>query len=143
MYVAPTIANFQAQFIRDFPYGTDINTQVLDNDILNAFNLVDMNINQALWDSQQSYAMGYLYLAAHYLVISLRQSSQGINGQWNWSQQSKGVGSVNEAFGIPQRMMDNPEFMALTKTNYGAQYLVFLLPKLVGNYFSVCGRTHP
>lgn len=140
-YTAPTVANFQAQFSRDFPYGTDPTVSVTDTDIVNAFNMVDITINQALWDGQMAYSIGYLYLAAHYLVLNLRESSQGLNGQWNWAQNSKSVGSVSEGFTIPQRIIDNPDFMAYTKTNYGAQYLNLLWPKLSGQMFFVPGTT--
>jgi hypothetical protein len=116
---------------------------VLPQDITNAFNLVDMKINPALWDNQISYTLAYLLLAAHYMCLALRASSQGLNGQYNWVQNSKAVGSVNESFTIPQRVIDNPELMMLTKTNYGAQYLELLLPQLAGQMFSVCGSTRP
>jgi hypothetical protein len=143
MYTAPTIAQFKQQFIRDFPYGTDPNVSVLDGDIINAFNLVDITINQAMWDNQTSYQIAYGYLGAHFLVLNLRASSQGLNGQWNFAQNSKSVGSVSESFTIPQRVIDNPDFMAYMKTNYGAQYLNLVWPQLCGQMFSVYGRTHP
>lgn len=143
MYVASTIAQFQAQFVRDFPYGTDPNTSVLPVDITNAFNLVDMAINQALWDNQTAYNIGYNYLAAHFLVLNLRASSQGINGQYNWMQNSKSVGSVSESFTIPQRVIDNPDFAQYFKTNYGAMYMQLLWPKLCGQIFTVFGHTKP
>lgn len=142
-YTAPTVAQFQAQFFRDFPYGTDPSVSVLPQDITNAFNSVDITINQTLWGNQTAYTLGYLYLAAHFLVLNLRQSSQGLNGQWTWAQASKGVGAVNESFEIPQRIKDNPDFMAYTKTNYGAYYLNLLWPLLAGQMFTVCGRTKP
>ena len=143
MFTAPTIANFQSQFVRDFPYGTDPNVAVLDQDILNAFNLVDMAINPCLWPNQTAYQIGYCYLAAHYLVLNLRASSQGLNGQYNWAQNNKSVGAVSEGFQIPQRIIDNPDFMMLTKTQYGARYLELVLPQLAGQMFSVCGRSKP
>lgn len=140
-YVASTVAQFQAQFIRDFPYGTDPATSVLPQDITNAFNMVDITINARLWPNQTAYTVAYNLLGAHFLVLNLRASSQGLNGQYNWAQSAKSVGSVSETFSIPQRILDNPEFMALTKTNYGAQYLNLLWPMLVGQMFSVCGGT--
>ena len=91
MYTAPTVAQFQTQFVRDFPYGTDPQTSVLDTDIVNAFNLVDMSINQELWSNQIAFQIAYGYYAAHFLVLNLRASSQGLNGQYNWAQNSKSV----------------------------------------------------
>ncbi len=140
-FTAPTIANFKAQFSRDFPYGTDANVAVLDGDIINAFNLVDITINPAFWGTQTSYQIAYGYLAAHFMVLNLRASSQGLNGQYNWAQNSKAVNGVSEGFTIPQRIIDNPELMAYTKTNYGAMYLQLVLPQLCGQMFSVYGRT--
>jgi hypothetical protein len=143
VYNAPTVSDFKNLFVRDFPYGTDPTIAVIDQDLTNAFNLVDLSINPALWGTQGAYTLGYLYLAAHYLVLNIRASSQGLNGQYNWAQNSKSVGSVSESFTIPQRLIDNPEFMAYYKTNYGAQYMNLVLPLLAGQAFTVCGSTRP
>ena len=143
MYSAPTVAQFKSQFFRDFPYGTDPAIAVLDQDITNGFNMVDITINPALWGNQTAYTIGYLLLAAHFMVLSIRASSQGLNGQYSWAQNSKSVGAVSESFTLPQRIIDNPDFMAYTKTNYGAQYLQLVLPLLAGQMFTVCGSTQP
>lgn len=143
MFTAPTIADFKARFFRDFPYSTDMNVGVLDQDVLVAFNQVDITINPALWGTQLSYSQGYLLLAAHFLVLNLRASSQGLNGQYNWTQNSKSVQGVSEAFTIPEDIIKNPAYMAYTKTNYGAMYLNQLWPQLVGQMFTVFGRTRP
>jgi hypothetical protein len=142
-FTNPSTSDFKVQFTRDFPYGTDPNTTVLDSDISNAFTFVNMNMNQDFWHDQASYNLGYLLLTAHYLVLNLRASSQGLNGQFNWAQNNKAVGSVSEGFQIPQRIQDNPELMMLTKTNYGAQFLQLILPQLSGQMFTVMGRTKP
>lgn len=141
MFTAPTVAQFQAQFIRDFPYGTDPNVSVLPTDITGAFNMVEININPALFCNQNAYTLGFLFLAAHYLVLNLRNSSQGLNGQYNFLQVSKNVAQVAEAFSIPQRILDVAEFSMYCKTNYGAQYLSWVLPQLTGNIFNACGTT--
>lgn len=139
----PAVSDFKNQFVRDFPYGTDPSTSILDSDILNSFTFVNVNFNTDLWPDQTSYTLGYLLLAAHYLVLSIRASSQGINGQFAFLQQSKSVGAIAESFGIPQRVLDNPEFSILCKTNYGAQYLSLILPQLTGQIFAVCRMTRP
>ena len=82
-------------------------------------------------------------MAAHYLVTNLRASSQGINGQYAWLEQSKGAGAVNQSFAIPQRILDNPLFAMLTKTNYGASFLQLVLPQLTGQMFNAYGMTKP
>lgn len=142
-YNNPSVSDFQAQFFRDFPYGTDINTTVVAQDIANAFQQTNMNINPNCWGDQSSYTLAYLYLSAHYLVLNIRASSQGLNGQWNWAQNNKAVGAVSEGFEIPERLKNNPDFMAYYKTNYGAQYMNWLWPQLSGQIFTVCGTTSP
>jgi len=141
-YNNPSVTDFKAFFTRDFPYGTDPNVAVLDADIAKAMTFANMNINPALFADQGSYNNGYLLLSAHYLVTNLRSSSQGINGQFNFLQAGKGVGSANESFAIPQRILDHPYWSMLSKTNYGAEYLQLLLPLLAGQVYTVFGRTH-
>ena len=143
MYSNPSVADFQAQFIRDFPYGTDPATSILDQDVLNAFGWVNVTINPAIFPDQSTYTYGYLYLAAHRLVLNIRASSQGLQGQYTWAQNSKAVAGVNEAFTIPERIANNPLFMQYTKTSYGAYFLELVLPFLAGQMFTVSGRTKP
>ena len=45
-YTNPSVAQFQSQFSRDFPYGSDPTTSVLDSDITYAFTMVNFNISQ-------------------------------------------------------------------------------------------------
>lgn len=142
-YNNPTVDEFKAYFTRDFPYGSDPNTSVLDSDITKAFGQTNVNINQALFSNQEDYTIGYMFLAAHWLVIDLRMSSQGISGAYSWVTTSKSVGSVSESFQIPERIMANPELAMLTQTNYGAKYLQLLLPRLTGQMFNVFGSTRP
>lgn len=145
-YTNPQISDFQTFFVRSFPFGnsnSDPNTSVLPVDITNAFQMTNININQALFACQSDYTTGYLLLAAHYLVTNLRNSSQGINGQYNWLEQSKGVGSINSSYAIPQRILDNPYWSQLTKSNFGAEYLNIILPQLAGAMTISYGRTLP
>lgn len=141
-YTNPTVSDFKNQFSRDFPYGTDIDNDVVDADITSAFQYTNFSINQGFFGDQGSYSLAYNLLSAHYLVTNLRASSQGINGQYNWLQNSKGVGQVNEAFSIPQRILDNPYFSSFSKTNYGQSYLMLIMPQLVGQMFGVYGPAH-
>lgn len=141
MYLNPTVQDFKDYFVRDFPYGTDPQTSVLDVDITKAYGLVNINFNEGFFANQESYTIGYLLLSAHFLVLDLRASSQGISGQYSWIQSSKSVGSVSESFAIPERILENPELAMLSKTNYGAQFLLLILPQLTGMIFSVQGTT--
>lgn len=139
----PAVADFKTYFNRDFPYGTDIDTSVTDADIAKSFQLTNVNFNPALFADQGSYNVGYLLLSAHYLVMNLRASSQGINGQFNFLQSNKSVGSVSEGFAIPDRIMQNPDWAMLTKTNYGAQFLQLVIPQLAGQVWIAYGSTRP
>lgn len=139
----PSVSDFKNQFFRDFPYGTDPNIAILDQDITSAFLYVNVNMNQALFGDQGSYTLGYNLLAAHYLVMNIRASSQGINGQFNFLQNNKSAGPVSEAFAIPQRVLDNPDWAILCKTNYGAQFIQLILPQLAGQIWNAYGSTRP
>lgn len=140
MFTDPQVSDFKAYFTRDFPYGATSET-VMDSDIAKAIVDAQININPVLWPNQALYTNAYLNLSAHYLVLNLRSSSQGIKGQYSWTSQSKSVGSVTEAFSIPQKVLDVPEYAMLAKTNYGAKYLFMVLPLLKGAMFTSCGRT--
>lgn len=140
----PQVSDFQSYFYRDFPFGeSDPNTSVLALDVTNAFQMTNFNINQALFPCQSDYTIGYLLLSAHYLVTNLRNSSQGLKGKFTWLEQSKGVGSINSSYGIPQRILDNPYWTQLMTTNYGAQYLNLILPQLAGAVYVAYGRSLP
>lgn len=142
-FTNPSVDDFKNYFYRDFPYGTDMETDVLDQDILKAFGQTVINLNQGLFADQQAYNIGFLLLSAHYLVVDLRMSSQGINGQYAWLEQSKSVGSVSQSFAIPQRIQDDPYFAMLMQTNYGAKYLQLLIPQLAGQVWISYGSTRP
>lgn len=139
----PSVQDFKDYFTRDFPYGTDPATSVLDSDIAKAFQQTNINFSQSLWADQGAYNVGYFLLSAHYLVMNLRMSSQGISGQFAWLETSKSVGNVSQGFQIPQRILDNPEWAWLTKTNYGMEYLALVLPQMAGAVFIAPGSTRP
>lgn len=141
-YNIPTVQNFKDNFVRDFPYGTELDT-VLDSDIDKAISYAQVGFNDVFFKDQTEFNIGFLLLAAHHLVMNLRASSQGIAGQYSWLQASKGVGSVNESFTIPQKILDNPVLGMLSKTHYGAAYLQIVLPQLAGQIFAVAGATLP
>lgn len=141
-YNNPTVDDFKQYFTRDFVYGATPET-VTDADISNAFGVAAFNFNQDLFPNQPGYTLGYLLLSAHFLVINRQTASQGASGQYQWMPGSKSVGSISESYNIPPRIMDNPEFAYLCKTNYGSLYLQLILPQLSGQIFSVKGSTLP
>lgn len=142
MFDDPSVADFKEKFARDFPYGATT-AEVMDADIESAFEEVDVFINQDLFDTQAAFTLGYLYLAAHYLVMNLRASSQGVAGKYSWLQSGRGVGSVSESIAIPDQILAHPQLSILSQTNYGVRFLTMVLPTLTGNVFSVEGGTNP
>lgn len=140
-FINPVVSDFQNYFVRDFPYGTDPTT-VMSVDINNAITEASLTINSGLFSDQNVYFAAMLNLSAHFLVLNLRASSQGIAGQWAWQTSSKGVGSVSESYGIPPEIMNDPLYSWYTKSNYGAKYLMMILPYLAGQIMNVCGRTN-
>jgi hypothetical protein len=140
VYSNPSIQDFKDYFHRDFPFGTSLDT-VTDKDISSALSDSDINFNFDLFDSQQAYTIGFLNLSAHFLVMNLRSSSQGVSGMFDWLESSKSVGSVSEGITIPQRILDNPQLSMLSKTNYGAKFLMQILPSLTAQVFTTQGAT--
>lgn len=142
-FINPTIDDFKSYFVRDFPFGTDIETSVLDADIGKSFGQTNFTINPNLFPKQEDYTLGYMWLAAHWLVVDLRAASQGIAGRYNWVEASKSVGNVSSSYSIPQKILDNPSLAMFTQTRYGGKYLEMILPQLTGYIFTVHGHTHP
>lgn len=141
-YTPVTVDDFKSRFARDFPFGDNASV-VMDSDITNALNMAGVNFNEALWDTQATFAQMYLLLAAHFLVLSIRASSAGLNSQFSGLTASKGVGNVNEAYVIPDRVKNSPFLMGLYSTDYGAQYVTLLWPVLTGNVATIRGNTTP
>lgn len=140
-FVTITTDSFKAYFTRDFPYGADQALHILDSDINRAINVAFPEINQALFRDQANFDIGLNYLSAHYLVMNINEASQGIAGKFEWTVNSKGVGSVSVAASIPDRLAKDPKVAMLSTTNYGARYLNMIFPLLVGQVFIVKGCT--
>lgn len=143
MYANPTVLDFKQFFNRDFPYTDDIETGVTDTDISNAQFQAVAGINPDLFCDQGVYSLGFNLLSAHYLVMSIRNSSQGMQSNGQNLQSGRSVGSVSESLAIPQRILDNPEFAFLYQTGYGQRYLAMVLPQLSGVMTTVAGTTRP
>lgn len=141
-FIVPSTSDFKTYFTRDFPYGTTNNT-VLDSDITKAIAEAGFNFNESLFDNQSQFTLGYLYLTAHYLVMDLRASTQGIAGDFPWLNNSKSVGSVSEGISIPEFMLKNPMLSHFGKTYYGVKYLSLVFPKIIGPVYATPGGTQP
>lgn len=139
-----TVAEFKTWFSRDFPYSEDGDlTGVTTHDIQKAFAEAWMNFNSSFFETEDDKKLGFLYLSAHYLVIDLQNSSQGINGKYEGLMTNKSVGSVSVGYTIPNWVTDHPIYSLLSQTKYGLKYLSLIIPMLVGNVVAVKGITHP
>lgn len=136
----PTIAEFKAQFSRDFPF-SGTSDSVMDSDITKAIFQASFNVNESLFADETSFKFAFNYLAAHYLVMNLKASSQGLNGGFSWLESSKSVGSVSQSFAIPQSILDHPILSMFSKTSYGAMYLSLVLPLTYGQVNAIGGGT--
>ena len=149
-YIKPTIEEFKIYFSRDFPFQPPVtppevvnpDLYIQDADIAKAFLITDANLILGCFTSQEAYTISYMDLAAHYLVMSLRASAGGISGTFSWGATSKSVGSVSISNTIPDSILQNPTWAVFAQTPYGVNYLISIIPCLVGRFFVVPGRTH-
>lgn len=112
---------------------------ISDLDITNAYAESCVTFNDTLFTDNDDIKLGYLYLAAHYLVHDL--NAGGIQSVTGGFANSRSVGNVSESYSIPQWQLDDPVFGFYAKTSYGSKYLNMILPRLRGNMVSVCGAT--
>lgn len=142
-WTPPTVAEFKAFFFRDFPYApadaqTDLSL-VVDQDIQNAINLGQVDFNAGLFGANTT--LVFMYLAAHNLVINLRNSSAGLNSQAKFALDSMSVGSVSLSYNINELFAKDPFFSGFLKTGYGQKYLDLVYPYTVGNVKTAIGTT--
>lgn len=140
-----SIADFKANFDRDFPFGEGMET-VRDADITKALNMADMVFNVDLWTGTAEAKIAFLYAAAHFLVLNL-QTSGGLSDQFQAGVDSNGggvilnksVGQVSVAYQLPDRLANDQILYQLQRTGYGQQYLQLVTPRLVGAGYAVGG----
>lgn len=148
-----TVDDFKTWFSRDFLYETPAgsviarpgcpNNYVRDADIEKAFIEAQQVFNPALFSTDQQLRVPYYYLTAHYLVNDLQTSAQGIASTPYSMVTSRTVGSVSEAYQIPEWMIKDPILSAFATTRYGQKYISIIKPLLIGNVALAYGWTTP
>ena len=135
-WVVPTVAQFQTQFFRDWEYApvvqgvTDPSLKYIQNqDIQNAINIAVNDFNPQYGPNN---TVVFLYLAAHYMVMGLRNSSMGLNSQAKFPQDSATVGGVTVSNNIVERFANDANFAKYLTTGYGQLYLSMVYPYTVG-----------
>lgn len=113
---------------------------VSDLDITNAYAEACITFNGDLF-CDENMALGYLYLAAHYLVNDLNAGGQ--NSSQVGFANSRSVGNVSESYSIPQWLLDDEILGFYGQSSYGRKYLNMVLPRLTGNITTVEGATTP
>lgn len=153
--VKPTLEDFKIFFARDFPFQPvgdltadppvvvvpDPSKYVQDTDVSKAFMITNTKFNEEFFSTQEEYTLGYLYLSAHLLTMSIRASNAGFAGSFNWGSTSQSVGSVSVSNNLPESIAKNPLWAWLVSTNYGVDYLMMILPELVAPFGIAPGRT--
>ena len=139
-----TVDDFRGWFSRDFPYSQQDGdlSGITIQDIQKAFAEAMFVYNRQLF-SDSEYKIAFLYLAAHYLVIDLKNSSTGLKGAFSGLMSSKSVGSVSVGYSLPTWVMENPLYSLIAQTPYGAKYLSLAIARCVGNMAVVKGCTQP
>lgn len=148
MCTKPTVDEFKAYFNRDFPFAVEplfpnLDEEIANEDIQKAIDESLCMFNDGVFSDEQCCRTAFLYLTAHNLVEDIRNSSAGLSGAFEGLLSSKSVGSVSSSFQFPQSFLNEPTYMMLSKTNYGAKYLNMLYPRLRGAVFTVSGGTQP
>ena len=149
-FTIPSVADFKANFVRDFPYSVDAYggdpgnlEKVTDDDIAGAILDAQFNINPGLFANQAMFSRAFLYLAAHQLVEKLLMGAAGVQSQYSWLTAAKSAGDVSLTSSIAEMIRENPFLAHLSATRYGAMYCQIVAPLLVGNVSSVHRVTQP
>lgn len=142
-WVPPTVSEFKARFNRDFPYAPvsdpDNIDFVTDADIQLAINEGQISFNSSIFGDSTTPI--FMYLAAHCLVTSIRNSGMGLASQAKFALNSTSVGGVSIDNNINEMFASNPMFSQYLETGYGKKYLQMIYPYTVGNVRISLGTT--
>lgn len=152
----PLVSDFQAQFPREFIYGTGLDS-VTSNDIQRAINEAGIMFNPSLWDTttligtSSEGGIAYLYLSAHLMVINIQQMAGGLSavprgkGVRNSAEGvavASGIGQASVSYQVPPpRVAENAVLLDLFRTTFGQRYMAMIEPRLVANVQVVSGRS--
>ena len=107
----PSLNDFKARFVRDFPYApaTDPSNPdyVMDADITNAINQASVSFNDSIGAADIALTEMFLLLSAFFLVENLKTAQNGINSQSQFLVNSKGIGGVSVGYEIPELIKSN------------------------------------
>ena len=123
---------------------SETNVYVLDSDIEKAYFQAKQFFNPALFDNENDLLSYICYLIAHYLVIDIQMSQEGVNSTGYYIPNHTTVGDVSESYSNPTNSQgDSFILYQLNQTRYGQKYLSLISPLLVGHFNSIRGTTTP
>ena len=123
---------------------SETNIYVLDSDIEKAYFQAKQFFNPALFDNENDLLSYICYLIAHYLVIDIQISQEGVNSTGYYIPNHTTVGDVSESYSNPTNSQgDSFILYQLNQTRYGQKYLSLISPLLVGHFNSIRGTTTP
>ena len=123
---------------------SETNVYVLDSDIEKAYFQARQFFNPNLFDNENDLLSYICYLIAHYLVIDIQMSQEGVNSTGYYIPNHTTVGDVSESYSNPTNSQgDSFILYQLNQTRYGQKYLSLISPLLVGHYNSIRGTTTP
>lgn len=144
-WIAPTVEEFKARFVRDFPYAhadDQTNTDyVLDADITTAMNTALVHFNDSIGADDAGLTEMFLLLAAYFLVENLKSAAKGIAGQADFLVNSKSVGSVSISTSVPEDFLKDPMVAGFTANRYGMQFLQLMFPLMRGRVVVMRGSS--
>lgn len=102
---------------------------IMDEDIQKALTQAIVN-GKEFGDNCNEVRNIFLHLVAFYLVVDLKNSSQGVNSSFVGIVQSKSVGDVSESYAVPQWLQNSPMYSLYGQNGYGLKYLSLIAPYL-------------
>jgi len=120
----------------DIEYNDYINDTDIEKAFLQAKNMINIKI---FGNNEDLLKMCFLMLSAHFLIMDLNMSNG--NGASSFLMTSKSIGSVSASYGIPQKILNNPNYTYLASTQFGLKYLQYIMPQLIGNMIVLKGGT--
>ena len=153
MWNVPALSTFKTFFARDFQFAPDSDANstdfICDADISKAFCEANAFFNPGLGygdkatpeDLYDPVTIAYLYLAAGFLVESIKNSSKGIASQFNFPVSSKSVGGVSVSYAVPDKWLKNPMVAMLSMNGYGLTFLRQSLPLTIAGGASLAQGT--
>lgn len=123
------------------PVKGDIYSYITDEDIQKAMSQALLNANERFGVDDEDKITIFLHLVAFYLVMDIKNSSQGINSSYSGLVASKSVGDVSESYNFPNWVMTNPNFSIFLQNGYGMKYLSLILPYISTTILFAPGRS--